>query len=102
MTVDFDTLEDNTVTVRDSSGKEASVTYPAGTAPLRYQPGTIRTYDNWDGTQTSFYSTFTPLGSVRLDLSNLEGITSSKISQVTLTFHSGSGSVMLREITAES
>lgn len=91
-----------TVTVRDSSGKEASVTYPAGTAPLRYQPGTIRTYDNWDGTQTSFYSTFTPLGSVRLDLSGLEGITSSKINQVTLTFHSGSGSVMLREITAES
>lgn len=91
-----------TVTVRDSSGKEASVTYPAGTAPLRYQPGTIRTYDNWDGTQTSFYSTFTPLGSVRLDLSDLEGITSSKITQVTLTFYSGSGSVMLREITAES
>ena len=91
-----------TVTVRDSAGKEASVTYPAGTAPLRYQPGTIRTYDNWDGTKTTFYSTFTPLGSLRLDLSSLEGVKAQDITQVTLTFHNASGSVMVREITAES
>lgn len=91
-----------TVTVRDSSGKEASVTYPAGTAPLRYQAGTLRSYDNWDGTKTTFYSTFTPLGSLRLDLSSLEGIKPRDITQITLTFHSDSGSVMVREITAES
>ena len=91
-----------TVTVQDSHGKNASVTYPAGTAPLRYQDGTIQQYDNWDGTKTSFYSTFTPLGSIRLDLNGLEGVNPQEITQVTLTFHSDSGSIMLREIVAES
>lgn len=91
-----------TVTVRDGSGKEISVNYPAGTAPLRHQDGTIRCYDNWDGTQSCFYSTFTPLGSIRLDLDNLKGMEPQEITGVTLTFHDGSGSVMLREIVAES
>ena len=46
------------------------------------------------------YSTFTPLGTVRIELSAFQGIDLAHITGITLEFTRDSGSVMLREIEA--
>lgn len=44
------------------------------------------------------YSTFTPLGTLRLDTAAFSGVDLGEITQVKLTFDQPSGSIMLREI----
>lgn len=46
------------------------------------------------------YSTFTPLGTLRLDMAAFSGVDLGEITQVKLTFDQPSGSIMLREIQA--
>lgn len=91
-----------TVTVSDARGQSASVHLPAGTPALTWQEGTIKEITNFDGSVFSYYSTFTPLSSLRIDLSQLKGVDLSCITQLTLTPDTESGSLMLRAILAES
>lgn len=89
------------VTVTDRQGKTATVTFPAGTAPLRHQAGEVVSYDNWDGTVSQFYSTFTPLGSLLIAESQLNGIKLETVQSVTLHFTGDSGTIMLRQIAVQ-
>ena len=89
------------VTVTDRQGKTATVTFPEGTAPLRHQAGEAVSYDNWDGTVTQFYSTFTPLGSLLIAESQLNGIQLEDVQSVTLNFTGDSGTIMLRQIAVQ-
>lgn len=59
--------------------------------------GYIKYYDNFDGTQTSVYSTFTPLGSVIIPKENQVN----NINSITLVFNDQSGSIMLREVAVD-
>lgn len=90
-----------TVTVRDRSGNAASVDFPAGTAPLRHQDGKIESYENFDGSKSYYYSTFTPLGSLVIPKEQLPGVDFGQLSTVTLTFADESGSIMVREIALQ-
>ena len=87
-----------TVTLRDSEGREASVQVKAGTPALTWQEGTVETIPVAGQEDLLQYSTFTPLGTVRLDMEAFSGVDLGKITQVTLTFDQSSGSIMLREI----
>ena len=87
-----------TVTLRDSEGREASVQVKAGTPALTWQEGTVETIPVAGQEDLLQYSTFTPLGTVRLDMEAFSGVDLGKITQVTLTFDQPSGSIMLREI----
>ncbi len=89
------------VTVTSRQGKTATVTFPEGTAPLRHQAGEAVSYDNWDGTVTQFYSTFTPLGSLLITESQLNGIQLEDVQSVTLNFTGDSGTIMLRQIAVQ-
>lgn len=89
------------VTVTDRNGKTVTVDFQAGTSALRYQAGELVSYDNWDGTTTQFYSTFTPLGSLAISESQLGGIRLADLQSVTLTFAGSSGSIMLRQIAVQ-
>lgn len=89
------------VTVTSRQGKTATVTFPEGTAPLRHQAGEVVSYDNWDGTVTQFYSTFTPLGSLLITESQLNGIQLEDVQSVTLNFTGDSGTIMLRQIAVQ-
>lgn len=94
--------EDQSVTVilTDSSGKSATVEVPAGTAALAWQEGTVEYFPGVGEEEFAQYSTFTPLGTVRIELSAFQGIDLAHITGITLEFTRDSGSVMLREIEA--
>lgn len=94
--------EDQSVTVilTDSSGKSATVEVPAGTAALAWQEGTVEYFPGVGEEEFAQYSTFTPLGTVRIELSAFQGVDLSHITDITLEFTRDSGSVMLREIEA--
>lgn len=89
-----------TVTLTDSSGKSATVEVPAGTAALAWQEGTVEYFPGVGEEEFAQYSTFTPLGTVRIELSAFQGVDLSHITGITLEFTRDSGSVMLREIEA--
>ena len=87
-----------TVTLRDANGQNASVQVEAGTPALTWQKGTVENIPITGQEDLLQYSTFTPLGTVRLDPEDFGSIDLSRITQVTLTFDQPSGSIMLREI----
>ena len=87
-----------TVTLRDAGGQEASVQVKAGTPALTWQEGTVETIPVAGQEDLLQYSTFTPLGTLRLDTAAFSGVDLGQITQVTLTFDQPSGSIMLREI----
>lgn len=87
-----------TVTLRDAAGKEASVQVPAGTPALTWQEGTVESIPVAGREDLLQYSTFTPLGTLRLDTAAFSGVDLGEITQVKLTFDQPSGSIMLREI----
>lgn len=86
------------VTLRDANGQNASVQVEAGTPALTWQEGTVESIPITGQEDLSQYSTFTPLGTVRLNLKDFDGVNLGQITQVTLTFDRPSGSIMLREI----
>ncbi len=86
------------VTLRDAAGKESSVQVEAGTSALAWQEGTVETIPVAGQDDLLQYSTFTPLGTLRLDMAAFSGVDLGRIAQVTLTFDQPSGSIMLREI----
>lgn len=87
-----------TVTMQDAAGRKASVQVKAGTPALTWQEGEVETIPVAGQEDLLQYSTFTPLGTVRLDLDAFSGVNLEQITQVTLTFDQPSGSIMLREI----
>lgn len=89
-----------TVTLRDAQGREASVRIEAGTPALAWQEGTVERIPVSGQEDLLQYSTFTPLGTVRMDPADFSGVDLGQIVQVKLTFDQPSGSVMLREIQA--
>ena len=91
-----------TVTLRDAAGKEASVQVPAGTPALTWQEGTVESIPVAGREDLLQYSTFTPLGTLRLDTAAFSGVDLGEITQVKLTFDQPSGSIMLREIQSVS
>ena len=88
------------VILTDADGKEAAVEIPAGTPALSWQEGETETYPGIGETELSQYSTFTPLGTLRIELSAFQGVDLTHITGITLEFPQDSGSVMLREIEA--
>lgn len=89
-----------TVTLRDVQGREASVRIEAGTPALAWQEGTVERIPVSGQEDLLQYSTFTPLGTVRMDPADFSGVDLGQIVQVKLTFDQPSGSIMLREIQA--
>ena len=87
-----------TVTLRDSEGREASVKAGADTPALAWQAGTVESIPVAGREDLLQYSTFTPLGTLRLDPAAFSGVDLGQVVQMTLTFDQPSGSVMLREI----
>ncbi|MHA5220054.1 hypothetical protein [Dysosmobacter sp. Phy] len=87
-----------TVTLRDAGGREASVKAEAGTPALAWQEGTVERIPVAGRKDLLQYSTFAPLGTLRLDTAAFSGVDLGRITQITLTFDQPSGSIMLREI----
>ena len=87
-----------TVTLQDKNGQKASVQVEAGTPALTWQEGTVESLPATVQDTFLQYSTFTPLGTVRLNPEDFDGVNLGQITQVTLTFDQPSGSIMLREI----
>ena len=87
-----------TVTLRDARGQEASVQVAAGTPALTWQEGKVASILLIGQEVLLQYSTFTPLGTVRLDPAAFKGVDLERVTQVTLSFDQPSGSIMLREI----
>ena len=87
-----------TVTLRDAGGREATVKAEAGTPALAWQEGTVERIPVAGRKDLLQYSTFTPLGTLRLDTAAFSGVDLGRITQITLTFDQPSGSIMLREI----
>lgn len=87
-----------TVTLRNAGGREASVKAEAGTPALAWQEGTVERIPVAGREDLLQYSTFTPLGTLRLDTAAFSGVDLGRITQITLTFDQPSGSIMLREI----
>lgn len=87
-----------TVTLRDAGGREASVKAEAGSPALAWQEGTVERIPVAGREDLLQYSTFTPLGTLRLDMAAFSGVDLGRITQITLTFDQPSGSIMLREI----
>lgn len=88
------------VMLQDARGNRASVTLPAGTPALRWQQGEIERIPMWEGEDFLQYSTFTPLGTVRIPLEDFQDVDLSAIREIRLVFPSDAGSIMLREIQA--
>lgn len=86
------------VTLRDAKGREASMKVAAGTPALTWQEGTVESIPVTGEDSFLQYSTFTPLGSVRLNPEDFNGVDLGQITQIVLTFDQPSGSIMLREI----
>lgn len=86
------------VTLRDAKGREASMKVAAGTPALTWQEGTVESIPVTGEDSFLQYSTFTPLGSVRLNPEDFNGVDLGQITQIVLMFDQPSGSIMLREI----
>lgn len=86
------------VTLRDAKGREASMKISAGTPALTWQEGTVESIPVTGQDSFLQYSTFTPLGSVRLNPEDFNGVDLGQITQIVLTFDQPSGSIMLREV----
>lgn len=86
------------VTLRDAKGREASMKVAAGTPALTWQEGTVESIPVTGEDSFLQYSTFTPLGSVRLNPEDFNGVDLGQITQIVLTFDQPSGSIMLREV----
>ena len=84
--------------LRDAAGKEASVEVKAGESALTWQEGTVESIPVSGREDLLQYSTFTPLGTLRLDTAAFSGADLGEITQVKLTFDQPSGSIMLRGI----
>ncbi len=84
--------------LRDAAGKEASVEVKAGESALTWQEGTVESIPVSGREDLLQYSTFTPLGTLRLDTAAFSGVDLGEITQVKLTFDQPSGSIMLRGI----
>lgn len=86
------------MTLRDAKGREASMKISAGTPALTWQEGTVESIPVTGQDSFLQYSTFTPLGSVRLNPEDFNGVDLGQITQIVLTFDQPSGSIMLREV----
>lgn len=86
------------VTLRDAKGRETSMKIAAGTPALTWQEGTVESIPVTGEDSFLQYSTFTPLGSVRLNPEDFNGVDLGQITQIVLTFDQPSGSIMLREV----
>lgn len=87
-----------TITLQDQSGKRSSVQVAAGTPALTWQQGTVESLPTIGQDTFLQYSTFTPLGTLRLNPKDFDGVNLGQITQVILTFDQPSGSIMLREV----
>lgn len=90
-----------TLTFADADGKTAQYAVGRDAAALLWQEGTLAEIVGWEGETVQEYSTYTPLVTLRVALSALEGIDLSRLQSVTLTWdESAGGSAMLRGVSA--
>ncbi|MCY6485544.1 hypothetical protein OW763_14510 [Clostridium aestuarii] len=79
----------------DKKGKISKVVLDANTPALRYHPGELASNE-----YTSWWSTFTPLSSVRIQLDSFEDVDLKNIEKINLLFdQTPSGSIMLAELS---
>ena len=90
-----------TLLLTDADGKTAQSAIDPSAAALLWQEGELAEKTGWDGNPTQEYSTFTPLVTMRLDLSKLDSIDLSRLANLQMSFGSSGGdSMMLRSISA--
>lgn len=70
------------VTLRDAKGRESSMKISAGTPALTWQEGTVESIPVTGEDSFLQYSTFTPLGSVRLNPEDFNGVDLGQITQI--------------------
>lgn len=86
----------------DADGNTASYgMVGSSTAALRWQQGELVEQTGWDGKPMQEYSTYTPLVTLRIDLSQFSSINLSGIASLKLSWEeSAAGSIMLRSISS--
>ena len=79
----------------DKKGNISKVTLDSNTSGLRYQPGEVLSNE-----YASWWSTFTPLSSVRIQLESFKDIDLKNIERINLLFdQTPSGNIMLAEVS---
>jgi hypothetical protein len=90
-----------TVALTDQAGHRTVVKIAKGNPALTYQKGVIHQIKEWDGSVTSYFSTFTPISDLKIDLTAFGSINVSHVKSLELSFtDSDSGNVMIKDIKA--
>lgn len=90
-----------TVALTDQAGHRTVVKVPKGNPALSYQKGDLKQIKEWDGSVTSYFSTFTPISDLKIDLTSFGSINVSHVKSLELSFtDSDSGNVMIKDIKA--
>jgi len=88
-----------TVSLMDASGAKQSVLVPKGTSALAYHEGRIVEIKEFDGTITTYWDGYMPLGELRVPLSYFDGINLSKVTGLLIELdQTDAGAVMLSGI----
>lgn len=89
-----------TVILTDRFGKTSEYYCSPGTPALRYQQGELLCDDNWDGGKEYYYSTFTPLSTLKIPLESFSGIDFNSLVSISLSFDkTEGGSIMIRKLS---
>lgn len=92
-----------TLTFTDADGASAKLDIDPGAAALLWQKGELVEQKGWEDEVYYEYSTFTPLVTLRIDLSMLHGMDLGRLKEISLSWpQSEGGSIMLRSIYAVS
>ncbi|MDD2972248.1 MAG: hypothetical protein PHE02_08995 [Lachnospiraceae bacterium] len=88
-----------TLIFTDKDGNEEKYVVGENEAPLLWQEGELEEIMGWDGEKDWEYSTYTPLGTLRIDLNRLSQDDSGKWKSLRMEWNdSPQGSIMLRSI----
>lgn len=87
------------ITLMDENANRFTYEMDSKEPALLWQEGELLEEKGWEGESIFTYSTFTPLVTLRMDLSQATGVDLRRISEVELAFESAGGSIMLRGIS---
>ena len=87
------------VSLMDANGTKQSVLIPKGTSALAYHDGRLVEIEEFDGSATTYWDGYMPLGELRIPLSYFNGINLSKVTELLIELdQTDSGAVMLSGI----
>lgn len=83
-----------TLVIKDKKGKESKVVVGQENTLLSYIPGKIHSDDT-----VQYYSSYTPIGELRIPIEYLKGVDLTNITNISLVFdHTDSGNIVIEEI----